>query len=46
MTSFLENLVIVFCLVGAIFLFVLTFHAESSEERKLHGHGHSHGGKS
>jgi len=39
MNSFLESLVIVFCLVGAMFLFILTFHAESGEERKLHHHG-------
>ncbi|HTR66735.1 MAG TPA: hypothetical protein VMH85_13240 [Terriglobales bacterium] len=38
MDSFLENLVIVFALVGAMFLFILTFHAETDKERKMrHG---------
>jgi hypothetical protein len=40
MNSYLESLVIVFCLVGAMFLFVLSFHAETDQERKLRHHGH------
>jgi len=40
MNSYLESLVIVFCLVGAMFLFILTFHAEAEDERKWRGHGH------
>jgi len=34
----MERLVIIFCVVGAIFLFILSFHSETSEERKRNLH--------
>lgn len=35
MDFLLEGLVIVFCLVGALFLFVISLEAEAREERRM-----------
>ena len=39
----LENLVIVFCFVGALFLFILSLQAEAREERRMQERLHPKG---